>query len=317
MPGVQEQVRHRRAADDRRAVRRHRPQAGPEAGLRRIAAAREQIVHAHLECFATRVVQRLVEAGNLGHPADANPVIETRDRDLVGFVEHRRYRSRRRIDDRRRERVALQRINRDPDQVLEEPRRVRTERDDECIRTHRLVAAFDCADPAALHQQRIDRRVEAEPHADLFGQRREARGEQLAVAGFVAGQAQPAGQLVRGRGKRRFGARELGGHQQFIGDVRFLQHRDVFGGAIQLLLRAEHLQRAAGAAFVLNARFGAQRLQAVAAVFGQTHHARLVHRIAPGRAVAQHLPHPLQLEWRAVQTDRERRVLLEHPFDRL
>ncbi|OJB36240.1 hypothetical protein BGV56_15570 [Burkholderia ubonensis] len=84
-----------------------------------------------------------------------------------------------------------------------------------------------------------------------------------------------------------------------------------------MLLRAEQLQRAARAAFVLDARVGAQRLDAIAAVFGEADHAALVHRVALGRAVAQHLPHPLQLEAGAVEADRERRVLLEHPLDRL
>ena len=73
---------------------------------------------------------------------------------------------------------------------------------------------------------------------------------------------------------------QFGGRQQFERHVRVLQHGDVFRGAVELLLRAEHLQRAAGAAFVLDAGVGAQRLQAVAAVFGEAHHAALVDRIA-------------------------------------
>ncbi len=73
--------------------------------------------------------------------------------------------------------------------------------------------------------------------------------------------------------------------------------------AVELLLRAEHLQRAAGAAFVVDAGFGAQRLQTIAAVFGEADHASLVDRVARRRAVLQHLPHPLQLELRAVEAN--------------
>ena len=131
------------------------------------------------------------------------------------------------------------------------------------------------------------------------------------------GQAQAARQLVRYRGERGFGLEQLGGRQQFERHVRVLQHGDVLRGAVELLLRAEHLQRAAGAAFVIDAGVRAQRLQAVAAVFGEAHHAALVDRIALLRAVLQHLPHPLQLERGAVEADRERRVLLEHPLDGL
>ncbi len=110
---------------------------------------------------------------------------------------------------------------------------------------------------------------------------------------------------------------ELGGRQQFERHVRLFQHGDVLRRAIELLLRAENLQRAAGTVFVIDASVRAQRLQAVAAVFGEAHHAALVDGIARRRAVLQHLPHPLQLKRGAVEADRERRVLLEHPLDGL
>ena len=82
-----------------------------------IAAAREQVVHAHFQRFAARLAQRFVEADDLRHAADANAVVETRDRDLVGLVEHGRYRRRRRVDDRRGDRIALERIDRNLDQT--------------------------------------------------------------------------------------------------------------------------------------------------------------------------------------------------------
>jgi hypothetical protein len=68
-------------------------------------------------------------------------------------------------------------------------------------------------------------------------------------------------------------------------------------GAVELLLRAEQLQRALHALVVLDAGVGAQRLQAIAAVFGQPHHAALVDLVAGLRAVAQHRRSP-SATWR-------------------
>jgi hypothetical protein len=52
-------------------------------------------------------------------------------------------------------------------------------------------------------------------------------------------------------------------------------------------------------------------------ILGQAHHAFLVDGVAVGVAVLEHLPHPLQLEQRAVRADRQRRVALEQPLDGL
>ncbi len=141
--------------------------------------------------------------------------------------------------------------------------------------------------------------------------------KQRAVAGFIVGEAQAAGQLVADGGQRRFARGEFLARKQLVGHPGFFQHGDVLGRALQLLFGAEHLQRALLAAFVSDAGFRAQRADAVAAVLGQPHHAFLVDGVAPGAAVQQHLPHPLQLEQGAVRTDAERRVFLEHPLDRL
>jgi hypothetical protein len=58
-------------------------------------------------------------------------------------------------------------------------------------------------------------------------------------------------------------------------------------------------------------------LQAVAAVLRQTDHAAFVFHVVASVAVAQHLPHPFQLELGAIEAYRQRRVTLEHPFDGL
>ena len=141
--------------------------------------------------------------------------------------------------------------------------------------------------------------------------------KELAVAGFIVGQAQSAGQLVlRGR-QRRLNARQLVSVQQFVRHARLAQHLDIFTGAVELLLSAEQLQRAALPSFIGDAGLFAQRLQAVAAVFGDAHHAAFILLIVLHVAVAQHVPHPFQLKAAAVQADSQRRMTLEHPFNRL
>ncbi len=74
------------AADHRRAVRRHRPQARPERRLLHVAAAREQIAHHHLQGFATRLQQRFVKTDDLRHAADPNALIEAGDGDFVSLI---------------------------------------------------------------------------------------------------------------------------------------------------------------------------------------------------------------------------------------
>ena len=144
-----------------------------------------------------------------------------------------------------------------------------------------------------------------------------ALGEHVAIAGFVVRQAQAAGQTVTRLGQRGLGDGELVAIEQFVGHAALLQHGDVALHGVELRLRAEQLQRAAGALLVCDAGVSAQLAQAVAAVFGHAHHALLVDRIAVGRAVPQHGRHPAQLEQAAVGADGQRRVLLEHPLHRL
>jgi len=74
----------RRRAEHRRAIRRHRAQAGPEAGARQIAAAREQIADDMRQRLPARFAQRQVVAGELGRAADADAVAEPRHRNLEG-----------------------------------------------------------------------------------------------------------------------------------------------------------------------------------------------------------------------------------------
>ena len=94
-----------------------------------------------------------------------------------------------------------------------------------------------------------------------------------------------------------------------------LEHGDVLGCGVYLGLGAEQLGRAEAAVFVGDAGFSAQFVEAVAAVFGQAHHALLVHRVTAGGAVAQHLRHPQVLVDVAGELDGQRRMALEQPLD--
>ena len=117
--------------------------------------------------------------------------------------------------------------------------------------------------------------------------------------------------------QRRFNVQQAVCLQQLVRHARLLQYRDIAGRVFELLVGAEKLQRAALPAFILDTGALAQRLQAVAAVLRQAHHTSFVFHIVASVAVAQHLPHPFQLERRAIQPNSQRRVALEHPLNRL
>ncbi|MCY1520322.1 hypothetical protein D9M68_550970 [compost metagenome] len=223
------------------------------------------------------------------------------------------------VDQRHGERVALDGVHRNVQpQRGDGGARVAAEGHHVAVGREDLAGARAYAgDAAAVGLEAVDGLAEAEVHAQAVRDLGEAAREQVAVAGFVVGQAQAAREAVARAGQAGFDARQGVAVEQFIGHAAFLEHGDVALHRVELRLRAKELQRAAGAVLVLQAGVGAQLLQAAAAVFGHAHHAFLVDRIALGRAVAQHGGHPAQLEQRAVGADRQRRVLLEHPLDRL
>ena len=86
-------------------------------------------------------------------------------------------------------------------------------------------------------------------------------------------------------------------------------------GAVELLLLAEELQRALAALVILDADFGAQRPQAVAAVFGDRNHPALVDGVALCGAVAQHLQAPDPHHRIELGPDHQRPVPHQQPFD--
>src|SRR5690606_16884360 len=121
----------------------------------------------------------------------------------------------------------------------------------------------------AARRQPLDRTPELELDTDLPAALGQPRRKKLAVAGFVAGEPQRADQLVGDASQRRLGAREFAAFEQLERHADFAQHLDVACRRLELLPGAEHLQRAALAALVLDSGLGAQRAQAVAAVLGE------------------------------------------------
>ena len=94
-----------------------------------------------------------------------------------------------------------------------------------------------------------------------------------------------------------------------------LEHRDIVAGTVKLLLLAKQLQRALAALVVLDAGLGAQRPQAVAAVFGDRNHPALVDGVALRRAVAQHLQAPDPHDRIELGPDHQRAMPHQQPFD--
>ena len=179
-----------------------------------------------------------------------------------------------------------------------------------------LAARFHATDTLAIGQQAVDRGIPAEVDAQLGRQAGQLDGEQVAVAGFVVRQLQGGDQLVLDPCQCRFDGGNAVAVIDLVRHAALFQHGDILLHRIDLLLGAEHLQRAELATFVVNTGVFPQRLDTITAIFGQPHHARLVDRIARRGAVDQHLLHPLELGQRAVRADGQRRMLLEQPLGR-
>ncbi len=319
MAGRQEKAAPGRRADERRAVGRHRPQSAPETRPGGVAAAREQVADDVLQGAPARLVQRQRVAGELGGAADADAIAQPRHRHLVGLVHHGRFGRARRVDDRQRQRITLDRIDRDAQaERAQQQRRVAAERDHHRVGRQRAGVGLGAAHhTAGVVEQALHRRAEAEVDAERGGPGRQPLGEEKAVAGLVAGQAQAADELVAHRCERRLVHGAAGRVEQLEVDAATAQHRDVGAGRVELRGGAEQLQRALAAFVVGDAGGAAQFAQAVAAVLGQPHHARLVDLVARGGAVAQHGEGPAQQFEVEVRSDDERAVVHQQPLDRL
>ena len=186
---------------------------------------------------------------------------------------------------------------------------------------HVAISGFQLAvDPHAIDPithgiDTLDVLAEAEFYTQRLGHLGQFAGEQLAIAGLVIRQAQRAGQLVGDCSQGRLNAGDAGAVEQLIGHAGLLEYGNVFRRVIQLRLGAEQLGGAQAAAFIGDAGFRTQLVEAIAAVLGQTHHALLVHRVTAGSAVAQHLRHPQVLVDIGGGLDRQRCMFLQQPLD--
>ncbi len=86
MTGIEPEVVVARPADDRRTVRRHRAQAGPELRLGLITGAAEQVLDGMGKRGLSGGRQVGAEARDLGHATDTDAVAQTGYRHLVGLV---------------------------------------------------------------------------------------------------------------------------------------------------------------------------------------------------------------------------------------
>ena len=104
-------------------------------------------------------------------------------------------------------------------------------------------ARGQAGDAVAGADDPVDRRVVFEGDAALHAELRQPVGEHLAIAGFVARQPEPADELLAHRRQRRLGRDAAIRIESLIGHAIFLQHLDVAGDAVELLLAAKQLQR--------------------------------------------------------------------------
>src|SRR5690606_6346120 len=121
-------------SDDGRAIGRHGAQAAPERRRLYPSGGAEQVRDGEIERAAPRRAEREVVAGDLSGAANADAVAETGDGDLVAVVHDGRNRGAILVLDRKGDRIAFDRIDRQADaKRAQEKRRVAAERDDDRI----------------------------------------------------------------------------------------------------------------------------------------------------------------------------------------
>ena len=318
MAGRQVQVGIGCTAYDRCAVGRHRSQPGPEFAVCHIGCAREQVGQHMVERAATGLTQCHAVAGQFGGSAHADAVAQPRDRHFVGLVHDGRLGRASGVVDRNGDRIALDWIDRNADaDRLEHQGRIAAHGDQVGVRQQCTLVGGDAGDPGAVAGDSGD--VDAIPKTRTvrLGQLRDVLRELEAVAGFVARQPQRPDELFLHLRQRGFDPDVAGAVEQLVGNAVLLKDLDVLAGPVELLLGPEQLQRAQTAFVVADAGVGTQGAQAIAAVFGQAHHAALVEGVPGLGAIAQHRQAPAPHRRVEHRPDHQRAVLHEHPLDGL
>ena len=318
--GAHEQAIHRGRTDDRRAVGRHRPQAGPRT--------RPVLAHRRRETDPRRPSRAscVVGSSTTDRSQPARPCRRRGCGCRTGSprpCRFRRARSRPARNTRRRAEASANSPS--PDRPASRCRAASSTRssgnrarrcsdrprDAHCRCAHRRTPALDL--------QPGDGGVEAELDAELGGAGRELSRERVAVAGFVVGQAQ-AGRSV-GASLARVPVAHARAHQ-----VRATRtaHRGSFSTSTSRAAASNcawlrtNYDVPQTALVVLQMLASPQLAQHVAAVLGQAHHPLVVQAVPVARALREHARHPAPLPEHSIETDRERRaVSLEQPLQRL
>ena len=156
-----------------------------------------------------------------------------------------------------------------------------------------------------------------EVHAQGPGHFGQLVGEDEAITGFVMGQAQTARNAFAGAGQSRLGGNAAIGIEHLEWHAVLAQHLDILVRIGHLLGSAEQLQGTLGAVIIGDAGVTAQRIELVAAIFCQAHHARFIGLVAFRGAIAQNSETPGNGFGIEQGLDDQRRVAHEQPFERL
>lgn len=159
--------------------------------------------------------------------------------------------------------------------------------------------------------------AKTQPRTSCGGHFGDAVGEFEAVTGFIARQAQPADELVAHACQRGLVLDAAFAIESLVGHAIAVENGGVRRSAVQLLLRAEELQRAQRALVVPDAGGRSQRHHAVAAVLSQPHHAALVDLVARRGAIAQHRQDPADQVPVEMRAEHQWAMVHRQPSDRL
>ena len=250
------------------------------------------------------------------HAAHADALVEAGKGDFVGFVQHGGLWGFAFVGDGDGQRVAFNGVNRQFEPQLCQHRAAEAaQRADKCVGSVGFGTCLHAGNAVAAGVEADNGAVEQEVYAALLAQLREFLREQAAVARAVVGQLEGAGNLVADVGERGFELYRAVRIELLIGNVEAVEHTHLFLVLGKQFFVAEQVQRAFVPLFEIQAFFGFELVQQVAAVFGNPHHARLVAGIGRAGAVGGHFGEPFQLEQAAVGFDNQRRMLFAQPFE--
>ncbi len=266
-------------AEDRRALRGHRAQAGPIARPLIVAGVGKEVAGGRQHDAEIGRSVRLVVARELSRRGQAQPVAHAAIGNEVGVVDAAQRRGAAMVVDRHRRRIALDRIDRQGEAKLAaEDRRLAGKGEDEIIAGELAAIGQHLLDAVARAGEAGDRRAELEGNAQRLAQFGEPQREEPRIAALVGRAVEAAGDLRRRRGEGRLDADAAGGIERFEAQSVVAQDRRVPDGARQRGRVAVQIEESALLAVVLQPGLrdeGFQRLLRIDA------EAELARRIPP------------------------------------